>query len=247
MVSVHSLPQLAAGTVELGLSLSADQMALFERYYTVLKAGRRRAALTSVTGREAVQRRHFLESLALLRALERAKVLAEGRSATVLDLGSGAGLPGLPMKIARPYLELTLLDATAKKTSFLRELLAELDLPDVRLLTGRAEDIGRDPEHRATYDTVVARAVAPLAALVELALPFLRVGGTLASPKGSAARYEVSEAARALSELGGAVVSAEPLETPGGAHRQTLILVEKTRPTPDKYPRRAGVPQKRPL
>jgi 16S rRNA (guanine527-N7)-methyltransferase len=247
MVSAHSLPQLAAGALELGLSLSADQMALFERYYAALEAGRRRASLTSVTGRDAVQRRHFLESLALLRALERATVLAEEQPARVLDLGSGAGLPGLPMKIARPHLELTLLDATAKKTSFLRELLTELELADVRLLTGRAEDLGRDPEHRAAYDTVVARAVAPLAALVELALPFLRLGGTLASPKGSAAQREASEAARALNELGGAVVSAEPLDTPGGAHRQTLILVEKTRPTPDKYPRRTGVPQKRPL
>jgi 16S rRNA (guanine527-N7)-methyltransferase len=194
-----------------------------------------------------VQRRHFLESLALLRALEKAAILAAERPAALLDLGTGAGLPGLPMKIARPHLGLTLLDATAKKTSFLSELLAELTLPDVRVLTGRAEELGRDRQHREAYDVAVARAVAPLAALLELALPFLKVGGALATPKGSGAQRELSEAQRALGMLGGALISDAPLDVPGGRHRQTLILVRKTSPTPEKYPRRPGLPQKRPL
>lgn len=247
MVSAHSLSSLAGGAAKLGLDLSPDQLNRFERYYTLLEAGRRRAALTSVTGHEAVQRRHFLESLALLRALERAAILGAKRPVALLDLGTGAGLPGLPMKIARPHLALTLLDATTKKTAFLRELLAELALPGVRVLTGRAEELGRDPQHREAYDLVVARAVAALPALLELALPFLKVGGTLAAPKGSGAQRELSAAQRALDILGGALVSAVPLDVPGGRHTQTLILVKKTAPTPDKYPRRAGLPQKRPL
>ena len=247
MVTTDPQTLLARGAAELGLDLSPDQLARFDRHYTLLERGRRRAALTSVSGREAVQRRHFLESLALLRALEEADILAADRPATLLDLGTGAGLPGLPMKIARPQLSLTLLDATAKKTSFLRELLAELALSDVRVLTGRAEELGRDPEHRETYDVVVARAVAPLAALLELALPFLKVGGVLAAPKGSGAPREISAAQRALDLLGGTLVSVAPLHTPGGRHSQTLILVTKTAPTPEKYPRRTGLPQKRPL
>ena len=247
MVSAHSLSLLVGGAAELGLDLSPEQLARFERYYTLLEAGRRRAALTSVTGYEAVQRRHFLESLALLRALEQAAILADERPAAILDLGTGAGLPGLPMKIARPHLGLTLLDATAKKTSFLRELLTELALPDVRVLTGRAEELARDPQHRQAYDVVVARAVAPLATLLELALPFLKVGGALAAPKGSGAQREVSEAQRALGLLGGVLVSAARLDIPASRQRQTLILVGKTAPTPEKYPRRAGLPHKRPL
>jgi 16S rRNA (guanine527-N7)-methyltransferase len=247
MVGAHSLSLLASGAAELGLDLSSDQLTRFERYYTLLEAGRRRAALTSVAGSELVQRRHFLESLALLRALEKAAILAAQEPADILDLGSGAGLPGLPMKIARPHLRLTLLDATAKKTSFLRELVAELTLPDVRVLTGRAEELGRDGLHREAYDVVVARAVAPLAALLELALPFLKVGGALATPKGSGAQRELAEAQRALGVLGGTLISDAPLDVPGGHHRQTLILVRKTAPTPEKYPRRPGLPRKRPL
>ncbi len=247
MVRTDSRPLLARGATKLGLDLSSDQLARFDHYYTLLEQGRRRAALTSVSGREAVQRRHFLESLALLRALEEAGVLAGDRPAALLDLGTGAGLPGLPMRIARPHLSLTLLDATAKKTSFLRELLEELALPDVRVLTGRAEELGRDAQHRERYDVVVARAVAPLAALLELALPFLKVGGALATPKGSRAPREIAAAQRALGLLGGALLSATPLHIPGGRYSQTLILVRKTTPTPETYPRRTGLPQKRPL
>lgn len=247
MVRTDAQPLLARGARELGLDLSPDQLVRFDRYYTLLQRGRRRAALTSVSGREAVQRRHFLESLALLKALDEAGVLATDRPAALLDLGTGAGLPGLPMKIARRHLSLTLLDATAKKTSFLRGLLDELALPDVRVLTGRAEELGRDAQHRQAYDVVVARAVAPLAALLELAMPFLKLGGVLATPKGSGAPREISTAQRALHLLGGTLMSAAPLHVPGARHRQTLVLVRKTAPTPEKYPRRTGVPQKRPL
>jgi 16S rRNA (guanine527-N7)-methyltransferase len=238
---------LVRGTRQLGVELGAHQLDLFERYYRLLKAASARVSLTSVTGYEAVQQRHFLESLALLPALREAGVLTPGWGKRVLDLGAGAGLPGLPLKIAVPELRLTLLEATARKAAFLREAVSELALEHVEVLTGRAEDLARQEERREAYDLAVARAVAPLPTLLELALPFVRIGGALAAPKGSAAPQEVSRSERALGLLGGRLLSVTPLAVPGAEHPPRLVLVRKVAPTPETYPRRSGIPGKRPL
>jgi 16S rRNA (guanine527-N7)-methyltransferase len=236
------LARIAQG---LGLALDSRQLQQFEEYYHRLIAGNRRASLTSITDYQEVQRRHFGESLAMGAALCRAGVLSPDQEARMLDLGAGAGFPGLPIRIVHPVLRLTILEATGKKTAFLHGLLAPLGLEDVTVITARAETVAHEPTHRESYDLVLARAVAPLAVLVELALPFLRVGGFLAAPKGSRAPQEMAEAGRALAACGGRVVSADPLPSPALFLR--LVLVEKMAPTPAAYPRRPGIPAKRPL
>jgi 16S rRNA (guanine527-N7)-methyltransferase len=229
------------------ISLTVSQQSAFDRYAARLLAENERAGLTSSgTTREAIYRRHFAESLALLEALDARGELP--KEARVIDIGSGGGLPGIPFAIARPDLRVTLLEATAKKAAFLRDITGELRLENASVVEARAEDAGREPAHREAYDVAVARAVAPLRVLLELAIPFVRVGGLLAAPKGSAAPRELSEAGAALRELGSEVVEAWRLEVLGaGGPPPTLILVRKNAPTAERYPRRAGIPKKRPL
>lgn len=240
-----SMEVLARTAQALSLPLNPQQLQQFEEYYHQLIAANRRVSLTSITDYQEVQRRHFGESLAVGAALYRAGVLKPDEGARVLDLGAGAGFPGLPMRIVHPALRLTILEATRKKTAFLERLLARLGLEDVAVITGRAEVVAHEPAHREGYDLVLARAVAPLAVLVELALPFLEADRFLATPKGSRAPQEMAEASRALTLCGGRIVSAEPLPSP--TLPLTLVLVEKIAPTPAIYPRRPGIPAKHPL
>jgi 16S rRNA (guanine527-N7)-methyltransferase len=226
-----------------GLTLDARQLEQFEEYYRLLIATNERVNLTTVTAYEEVQRRHFGESLAVATALYRASLLQPGQVARAIDLGAGAGFPGLPIKIAHPTLRLTLLESATKKTAFLEEVVRRLALTDVTVVTGRAESAAHEPAHREMYDLALARAVASLPVLAELALPFLRLNGALAAPKGSRVAQEVAAAAPALLACGGQVLSAERLpESP-----LTLVLVKKVAPTPSTYPRRPGIPAKRPL
>jgi 16S rRNA (guanine527-N7)-methyltransferase len=215
----------------------------FRTYMEELQAARPRLRLTALSEPEAIQRRHFLEPLALLVALEEAGALGE----TAIDIGSGAGFPGLPIKIVRPALKLTLLESHGKRAAFLERLLQRLALEGVTVVSGRAEEVAHRPEHREAYDLALARAVAPLPVLVELALPFLRTGGLLAAPKGSGARREVREAAAALNACGGRVETVRPLELPDAKTPPTLVTVRKVSTTPGRFPRRPGIPAKRPL
>ena len=228
----------------LHLKLAPASVDKLRRYRDLIAAAAERFNLTAVRDPGAIERRHLLESLALSRLLADHDLLASG--ARVIDLGSGAGLPGIPIRLAWPELRLSLLESNAKRCAFLRLCLEDLDLPDVEVLEGRAEDFGHAPEHRAAYDLVLARALAPLPVLAEYALPFLRLGGHLAALKGSGAGREVEEAAGALAELGGAVVETLALEPPEGVP-QSVVIIRKQAPTPDRYARRAGIPAKRPL
>jgi 16S rRNA (guanine527-N7)-methyltransferase len=223
--------------------LSPAQHGAFDLYARKLLDARRRTNLTSLRDRDAIERRLFLESIALLNALTDAGAV----ESPLIDVGTGAGIPGLPLKIARPDLEVTLLEATGKKVRFLEEVVRQLDLNDVWVLQGRAEELAHDRAHREAYALALARAVAPLRILVELALPFVRQGGHLAAAKGSGATREVREVENALAECGGAIDRLVSLDVPGPGPAPTLVLVRKIAPTPQRYPRRTGVPQKRPL
>jgi 16S rRNA (guanine527-N7)-methyltransferase len=227
----------------LRIGMRPGQVEAFRAYLDALAEARPRLRLTALTDPEAVQRRHFLEPLALLAALEEVEPLGE----SAIDVGSGAGFPGLPIKIVRPALRLTLVEAHGRRAAFLEELVRRLDLKDVTVVKARAEDAARDPRHRESYDLALARAVAPLPVLLELTLPFLRLGGLLATPKGSGARREVREAQAALAALGGFVEAVRPLDTPWAPTPPTLVLVRKVSATPKRFPRRAGIPEKRPL
>ncbi len=234
---------LADGANRLRIGLQPGQLEKFRTYLDELKASRPRLRLTALTDPEAVQRRHFLEPLALLVALEEIDALGE----TAIDIGSGAGFPGLPIKIVRPALRLTLLEANAKRAAFLDRLVRKLRLERVTVVNDRAEEVAHNPEHREAYGLVLARAVAPLPTLVELTLAFPRLGGVLAAPKGSGAPREVREAAASLEACGGHVESIHPLHIAGAETSPTLVIVRKVSDTPQRFPRRSGIPAKRPL
>lgn len=235
---------LKEGAERLGLHLTDTQLQQFGRYLRLIQEEHDRASLTTVTDDAGIQHRHFLESLAILALLRQRGKLLSGASARLIDVGSGAGLPGLVLKIAAPELQVTLLEATGKKVRFLQRVIAELALQHISAVQERAETLAHQPAHRERYDLVTARAVAPLPVLLEFTLPFARLGGLLALPKGSALASELPAAKRALSLLGGEVLEVTPLpESPG----LRLVLLRKAKPTPARYPRRPGLPAKQPL
>lgn len=234
---------LADGARELGIDLSQEQLERFKRYYDVLTDWAQRVSLTTVRDKEGIQRRHFLESAALIPILEGEDLSLADKS--LVDVGSGTGVPGIPLKILVPSLRLTVVEAKHRKVEFLEALLEELGLTDVTVLSRRAEEVARDPSHREQYDFAVAKALAPLRTLAELTLPFVHMGGVVLAPKGREAQDEVKEARMALETLKGTIrlVEALPLTEPP----QQVILIDKELPTPPRFPRRPGVPAKRPL
>ncbi|HUW08714.1 MAG TPA: 16S rRNA (guanine(527)-N(7))-methyltransferase RsmG [Anaerolineae bacterium] len=246
-----TMNRLAEGGRRLGLSLTPAQLSTFGRYADQLLEWNQRFNLTAITDPEQVQVRHFLDSLSCLSALS--AVSGEppsrwlARSLQALDIGSGGGFPGLPLKIVWPNLRLVLLESRQKKVRFLEHIVADLHLTTVRALHGRAETMAREPEHRESYDLVFGRAVAGLPVLLEYALPFCRRGGLLLAQKGEAATAEAIASERALAILGGELRRIVPVEIPGLAETRHIMVVEKTAPTPDDYPRRPGMPGKRPL
>lgn len=165
----------------------------------------------------------------------------------MVDVGSGAGFPGLPLKIALPDIQLTLIESTAKKTAFLQHIVEVLHLAEVTILTARAEEVGHQAAHRARYDVAVARAVASLPVLAEYTLPLVKVGGIVIAQKGQSPTEEIEAATNALSVLGGEISQVTPIEVPGLEEVRHLVVIRKLEHTPPKYPRRSGIPAKRPL
>lgn len=236
------LPILADGARELGVDLSTEQLERFQRYYEVLTDWAERVSLTAVKDEEGIQNRHFLESAALIPILEQ-----EGLSLTdksLIDIGSGAGIPGIPLKIIDPSIKLTLVEAKQRKAEFLAALLKELDMTDVVVIPRRSEETAHNANHREQYNFAVAKALAPLSTLIELSLPFLVMGGVLIAPKGKDAEKEVEAADVALETLKGSIRGMHPLPL---AKKQSVILVDKDLPSPQRFPRRPGMPAKRPL
>lgn len=239
------LPLLAAEAARLGLSLSPPTRDRFARYRELLLAWNDRAGLTAVTDPAEVERRHFGESLALLAVLRSAALLPA--AATVVDLGTGGGFPGLPLALADPTLRVTLIEAQGRRCAFLRTVVDELALADVTVVQARAEEAGRDPALREHFDVAVARALAPLPVLLEYAVPLLRPGGLLACPKGSALPAEQAAAAGAAAALRVTLLEPLRLPLPPSAPPQHVALARRSGPLDDRYPRRPGVPTRRPL
>lgn len=224
-----------------GLELSSSQLNAFEIYWRELSQWNARVNLTAIVDRDQVFIKHFLDSLSIAPLLG---VLQT--SPSLVDIGSGAGLPGLALKIALPLLRVTLVDATRKKVDFLRHMIAELDLQNVSAIQARAEDLAHDPAHREQYDFAVARAVADLAVLLEYALPFVQIGGVFIAQKGIQVEDEIRRASPALESLGGQLRESVPVQLPGLEPRH-LVVVDKVAPTPLTYPRRAGLPERKPI
>ena len=234
---------LARSVPGLGLELSDGQLAQFEVYYRELADWNQRMNLTSVIDYTEVQVKHFLDSLTL------APALGGGLKAgtRVVDVGAGAGFPGLPLKLAYPDIHLSLVEATGKKADFLRHLVTALELPDVAVYTGRAEELAHRPELRAGFDLTLARGVAKLPALLEYTLPFTRRGGRVAAWKRGAIERELDAAQRAMQILGGRLERIYPVKASGLTDNRIVLTVEKIKATPGAYPRRPGMPAKQPL
>jgi 16S rRNA (guanine527-N7)-methyltransferase len=229
----------------LGVTLTTDQIELFSRYAAELVEWNRRMNLTGVADPRGIAVRHIADCLVCLGAPPPRS--GDSEALRCVDIGSGAGLPGVPLAIARPACSLLLVEATGKKARFLQHVAEVLPLPNVAVASRRVEDVGRDPDTRGHFDLAVSRAVASVAVLVEYAMPLLEVGGLLVALKGASGDEETREASDALATLGGAVVEIEPYSLPGVEGLRQRVVIEKVRPTPERYPRRAGVPARKPL
>ena len=225
------------------LGLGEQKDALFRRYYRELVEWNRAVNLTAITTPDEVASKHFLDSLSVARVIPD-ETLAGG---SLLDVGSGAGFPGLPLKIAWPGLHVTLLESVGKKAAFLRHVVDTLGLDGVEVENGRAESLAHDERLREGFDVVAARAVAHMAALAELTLPFCKTGGIVVAQKKAGIDEELREAARAIKSLGGALERIEVVDDVEPDDPRWLVVLRKTGSSPDRYPRRPGIPVKRPL
>jgi len=236
------MKELALSAYEMyGIRISRSQLASLEHYEQQLIAWNARYNLTAVKEPEKIRTRHFLDSLTCL------CVMRKSSMEKVIDIGTGAGFPGLPIKIIQPGIKLTLVDSVGKKAEFCRHIVSELKLEGVEVIQSRAEEIGRDGRHRQRYDWALARAVALLPILLEYTLPLVRVGGSVLAMKGESAHSEVHNGENAMKVLGGHLREVLPVHLPGVAEDHHLIVVDKVAATPDGYPRRIGIPAKRPL
>ncbi len=244
------MQQLAEGARRLNIPLPGDQLVAFQIYYETLIAWNRRVNLTRITGYEAVQVKHFLDSLSclpIIKATQAELGSVSGTGPKAIDVGAGAGFPGVALKIALPSLRLTLVEATGKKVEFLKFLAKRLELPEVVVVNARAEEVGHDPAHREQYDIVLARALAKMPTLAELTLPLAQIGGKVIAHKGADPTTEVAAAQKAIATLGGEVEDILPVAVPGLEGTRHLVVLKKLSPTPAAHPRRPGMPAKRPL
>ncbi len=238
------MQELIAGAQELRIGLKSEQLDALRLYQQELIAWNERFNLTAITDDLGIQIRHFLDSLSCLLALEPGEQFSGKR---IIDVGTGAGFPGIPLKIICPTIRLTLLEATAKKVQFLEHIVAQLGLQNVAVIHGRAEELGHDPQHREQYHWAVARAVADLPVLIEYLLPLVQVSGRVIAQKGESAPAEAQRSEWAFTQLGGQLRRLVPVDLRGLAETRYLVLVDKVAATPGKYPRRPGIPSKRPL
>lgn len=230
------------GARALGIDLSRRQLEQFEAYYGEIVEWNRKMNLTRITGYEEVQIKQFLDSLTVIPQMETSE-----SDIRIIDVGSGAGMPGIPIKIVRPDVKVTLLEATAKKAQFLQYVIDKLGLKDIEVMTGRAEEIAHQHQHRERYDIVLSRAVAALPVAVELALPFSIQGGRFIAQKKGDIEQEITLSARAITEMGGELRYVKQVQIGELNEGRKLLVIEKVKPTPDKYPRRPGMPAKRPI
>lgn len=249
VVSDDGMTLLQRGCEELGISLSKDQIDQFEQYYHELVEWNQKFNLTAITEYQDVQIKHFLDSVVSLPIIaEELEVkLPLTQPLHAVDVGTGAGLPGIPLKIVCPNLKMTLMDGTGKKIQFMNQVIDRLGLTNVNVVQGRAEELGRQPRFRGQFDLVMARAVAPLNTLVEYLLPLARRNGYVAIYKGANVADEFMAARNAIEALGGETLRLAPVKVPFLEQKRFILLIQKTKPTPERFPRGQGLARKDPL
>lgn len=221
--------------------LSAQQLDQFEQYYKTLVEWNEKMNLTGITERDQVYLKHFYDSLSVAFNFDMSKVKS------LADIGSGAGFPSIPLKIAFPHLQVTIVDSLNKRILFLKEIVSQLGLTDMDCVHGRAEDVARLPRYRDHFDLVTARAVARLQVLNEFCLPFVKSGGTFIAMKGSEVDEEIKDCSYSLVELRGKITKVIRMILPIEESLRHFVEIQKTAATPAKYPRKAGIPLKEPL
>jgi len=238
------MQKLEFGAKKLGIKLSPQQLEQFQVYYQELIDWNRRVNLTAITDYEEVQIKHFLDSLTVVLAL---KQPLGKKNSRLIDVGTGAGMPGIPLKIILPDIKLALLEATAKKADFLHHIKHKLLLDDVEIIVGRAEDVAHKAQYRENFELVLSRAVARLPTLVELTMPLCALGGSFIAQKKGDIDLEISHAGKAISLLGGNLRQVKRVDLVEFTDARWLVVIDKVSPTPQQYPRRPGIPAKRPL
>jgi 16S rRNA (guanine527-N7)-methyltransferase len=243
------LPLLVHGAQRLGFTLTERQAEQFQLYYEMLEDWNTRVNLTAITDYDGVQVRHFLDSLtvgaAALQELGANELPADNFS--LIDIGTGAGFPGVPLKILWPNIKVVLTDSIGKKIVFLKELITALGLDNVDVLTVRAEELGQNKAHRQRYDVATARAVAALPVLCEYCLPLVKRGGSMLAPKKGDISQEIEGARQAAKVLGGGEPKLHHFTLPGEEEERYVVAIEKVRDTPSGYPRRVGLAKARPI
>lgn len=223
--------------------LTDKQKQQFKLYFKMLIEVNEHVNLTRITEEDEVYLKHFYDSITPLFTF--GAVFKDG--ATLCDVGAGAGFPSIPLKILKPGLKVTIVDSLQKRLNFLKDLISELGLTDVELVHGRAEDVGQNNLYRERFDIVTARAVARMSVLSEYCLPLVKKGGYFVALKGPKAEDELDDGKKALEVLGGKLIKDEELTLPESEEERTLVLVQKVKSTPKKYPRQAGTPRRKPI
>ncbi|MDF7639721.1 16S rRNA (guanine(527)-N(7))-methyltransferase RsmG [Lactobacillus sp. ESL0791] len=223
--------------------LRQEQKEQFKLYFKDLVAANEHVNLTRITAEDDVYLKHFFDSITPLLAFRDVFT----KNATLCDVGAGAGFPSIPLKILLPDLQVTIIDSLGKRLTFLKELVAKLNLTGITLVHGRAEDVGQNKTYREHFDIVTARAVANMATLSEYCLPFTKKNGNFIALKGPKADAELKDSQKAISVLGGKVLAVKELQLPHASEERTLILIKKVKATPKKYPRQAGTPNRKPI
>ena len=224
----------------LGITLSPAQVQAFQIYEDLLLEWNQKFNLTAIIDPDEIRLKHFYDSLTCLKIIK-------DKAASIIDIGCGAGFPGIPLKIMLPNMRLVLVESVGKKVTFCSTVVEALKLEQVTVLHERAEDLGQDAAHREQYDWAIARAVAAMPVLVEYLLPLVRPTGFMLAQKGAHAHTEAAQAKNAISILGGELADIQEFSLPVNNENRALIVIKKTKPTPKKYPRKAGLPSKKPL
>jgi len=239
------MKELIEGAGKLGIELNTRQVKQFELYYQELIEWNKKINLTAITDYSSVQVKHFLDSLTINLALTGKDV--ERPDFNIIDIGTGAGFPGVPLKILLPQPRLVLIEPTTKKTAFLRHIINKLELENIEILNSGAEEAAHLPLYREQFALVLSRAVALLPALVELTLPFCQVGGRFIAQKKGDIDKEIDRAEKAIATLGGKLDQIKKMELDEFDDARYLVIIDKIYQTPNKYPRRPGVPKRRPI
>ena len=235
---------LINGAQKMGINLHEEQIKKFSRYLELLVQWNQKINLTSLKTPQEIIIKHFLDSISCIKIINK-YIRIEGIH--IIDVGTGAGFPGIPIKIVCPSISLSLLEARKKKTIFLEKITKEINFQKVEILNGRAETFGKCPDYRQKYDIVLSRALAFLSTLSEYCLPLVRVGGLFVAQKGRSYREEINKALKAVQFLGGELIGVESVRIPFINQERHLLIIKKIKDTPSEYPRREGIPQKRPL